>query len=61
MCSLCKVSPPVQVCNSFAYKFYVFMLNKILNLSFLLQVRPGKSGGTWEPSSMKIFGLQENI
>ena len=24
-------------------------------------LRPGKSGGTWEPSSKKLFGLQENI
>ena len=23
--------------------------------------RPGNRGGTWEPSSQKIFGLPENI
>ena len=33
MCLLCKFSLPVQVCNCFAYKFYVLMFNKILKLN----------------------------
>ena len=36
-------------------------LPKIRNLSSDIMLRPGKSGGTWEPSSKKLFGLQENI
>ena len=31
------------------------------SVSACLPSRPGKCGGTWEPSSKKLFGLQENI
>ena len=58
MCLLCKFSPPVQVCNCFAYKFYVFMFNKILKLhvyyKFVIKRRIYQGGGRFVPDCFDL-------